>query len=176
MLKKVHTRQKKARKMRSRPVVQICLKSAMVLLAVWYGECRHGLRLGSRQHSLNGKLWPSFGWWKEWPSFRNDKSDRHLRIFVARTFRNDDPILISEWWVWPSFEKVSQIYFWFITDLSVHFQMMHETPFRYDGVIYFSIWQGFLSGCLLWLSTSFFRKWGGLTSCHNKNLYHLFYH
>ena len=163
--KSIYTAEKKARKMQSRPVVQTCRRSAMTKIARWHFKGAYILRLGLRLHSLNGKLWTSFGWWKEWPSFQKWYMTVIWEYFAVRTFRNDYHILISKWWVWPSFEKAIQIHFRFMTDLSVHFQMTVRPSFRNErGHFYMTI------------PAPSFRKQGGFTSCHIGKDYHLFYH
>ena len=70
--------------------------------------------------------------------------------------------------------KGIQIYFWFITDLSVHFQMI--------GVTVFLIWWGGSSFRNDWVSfqddypCSLISEAGGFTSYHNEKDTHFFYH
>ena len=73
--------------------------------------------------------------------------------------------VILEWCEWPSFEKALEIYFWFMTDLSAHFQMMPEPRFRYDGMTSFRYDR---ENIRLWLSHFLISEVGGFTSYHNE--------
>ena len=76
-------------------------------------------------------------------------------------------------WRWPSFEKVIQIYFWFIKDLWYSFFNDGEPSFRNESRTILSEWWGDFD----MTSPAFsFRKQGGFTSCHNEREYHFFYH